>query len=410
MKRIGIQLCILLFVFGLVPLSSVRAQSPVEVRENVVEHSFGQEITFRLGLEADSNVTEINLILNVVGDTDILALSMDVGETDDRIELEYSLDPVSQGIPAFAQIDYHWEVHSDAWPLPEEIPGSPFVYSDNRYPWHYLSSGPFTVYWIDGDLRFGETALNVANQALPAINRELTAPVPDNINIYIYPSEADARSAMELSGREWAGGQARPELGVILIGIPNDGEAVGAMQRAIPHELTHLLVYERIGRLSGRVPPWLNEGLATANELTPSSYYQVILDRAFEQDRLIPLEALCAPFSSDQDTALLSYAQSGSLVRYLRDQKGSGVIRELLAAYADGASCEGGVVRVLGTGLKGLDSAWRAHVRRQGQWWLILRDNAIWLALWLLTGLLVLPFLGTLRQKPPPALMEGAEQ
>jgi hypothetical protein len=274
-------------------------------------------------------------------------------------------------------------------------------YADNRYDWQFLQDEgrgvSWEVYWVQGDVVFGQTALNVATQAFDEIYRELRAPVPGVVRIYIYPSEEDLRSALNLAGYEWAGGQARPELGAILTGIPDTLAAPSAMERLIPHELSHLLVYEASGRIVGRVPPWLNEGLSSIHERRPDPDREALLEQALAQDRLFPLEALCAPFPMDEGAARLAYAQSASVVHYLREEYGSQVIRDLLAAYADNASCEAGVNRALGKSLKGLNLAWLGHMTRQGEIVVALNESGVWLAFWLLTALLVLPLVGVLR-------------
>jgi hypothetical protein len=163
--------------------------------------------------------------------------------------------------------------------------------------------------------------------------------------------------------------------------------------------LTHLLLYEAAGRALGWVPSWLDEGLASLNERRPDPNRQALVEQALAEDLLFPLEALCAPFPTDEDAARLAYAQSASIVRYLRQQYGSQAIRDLVAAYADNASCEAGVVRVLGKSLKGLDAAWRADLAGQDQVVVALNDGAPWLAFWLLSAVLVLPFVGVMRRR-----------
>jgi hypothetical protein len=273
-------------------------------------------------------------------------------------------------------------------------------YADNRYYWQSQPQEhqgiSLEAYWVQGDLVFGQRALNVAVEALDRINHELKAPVPGVIRMFIYPSEEDLRSALSLAGYPWAGGQARPELGVILVGIP-ETFASGEMERLIPHELAHLLVYEATSRGAGQVPPWLNEGLATAYQGVPDPDLDALVEQALRQDRLFPLEALCAPFPAGEDAARLAYAQSASIVRFLREEYGSQIIRDLLGAYADGASCEGGVNRTLGKSLEGLQSAWLGQLTRRGQFGVVLQDSGVWLAFWALTVLLALPLVGVWR-------------
>jgi hypothetical protein len=148
--------------------------------------------------------------------------------------------------------------------------------------------------------------------------------------------------------------------------------------------------------------------LASSNELRPDPARQTLLEQKLAEKGLFPLEALCAPFPADEEAARLAYAQSASVGSYLRETYGSQVIRDLLATYADGASCEAGVLRVLDKRLSGLEVAWRANLTRQGQLGLALSDSALWLALWILTALLVIPLVGALRGKGGKEARGGA--
>jgi hypothetical protein len=388
------------FITATIGISPASAQADITIEVPDADYSFGQHITFYLEAHSQATITEANLRFRIQGQTDTTAVSVPF-EPGPQVSISYPHSLVGQNAPPFAFITYWWEVHDEAGAR-QSSEEKLLYYADNRYEWKYVEdqqkSIHWSAYWVKGDVGFGQTALNIAIQALDEINRELRAPVPGDIRIYIYPSEEDLRSALNLAGYDWAGGQARPELGAILIGIPNDLAAPGEMERLIPHELTHLLVYEATGRTLGQVPPWLNEGLASLNERRPDPNRQALIEEALAQDRLIPLEALCAPFPLDENGARLAYAQSASVVRYLRQERGSRVIRELLAVYADDASCDAGVTRVLGKSLKGLESAWRADLTHQGQTFIALKNSAVWLALWILTVLLALPFLGILRQ------------
>jgi hypothetical protein len=389
------------FIAAAVVVSPTAAQTHIAVEVPAAEYSFGQHITFHLEATAPTAITEINLFLRIQGQPDTIAVPIPF-EAAPQVVIDYPYSLAGQDVPPFATITYWWEVHDETGEH-QQTESKALYYADNRYSWQAIQDQQkgvsWEVYWVQGDVVFGQTALNVAAKALEEIYRELRAPVPGVIRIFIYPSEEDLRSALTLAGYEWAGGQARPELGVILVGIPNDPAALGEVERLIPHELTHLLVYEASGRTLGRVPSWLNEGLATVNERRPDPNRQALLEQALAQDHIFSLEQLCAPFPTDAEAARLAYAQSASIVAYLREKHGSQVIRDLLAAYAENVSCEAGVTRVLGKNLKGLESAWRAHLTDQGQIVSALSDSAVWLALWLLTALLALPLLGVLRRR-----------
>jgi hypothetical protein len=205
---------------------------------------------------------------------------------------------------------------------------------------------------------------------------------------------------MQLGGHRWAGGVAYPELRVILIAAPPNSDGLLAMQQAIPHELTHMALYNLLGSQGyAFLPTWLNEGLATYFETRPDPEYAQALQTAQDENDLIPLTELCAPFPEDPVRAQLAYAQSGSLVHYLRQEYGWTAIRELLSAYADGQACSTGTEAVIRQDLTQLEREWRLWIEQDGKdlaeqtspirvsVTLFLRDTVPWLML--LTALLV---------------------
>ena len=172
------------------------------------------------------------------------------------------------------------------------------------------------------------------------------------------------------------------------------------MMRDIPHEITHLLVHEAVTPAGYRyVPEWLDEGLATTNERLPLPEYVLVLDQARTQGQLLPLEDLCVPFPPDPQTAFLAYAQSGSVVRFIRERYGAGGIRALLQAYANGDSCTAGVQHALDISLSGLETAWRASLEPQTPWRATVEQIGVWIALWLLSLLVAVPMIGGIRRR-----------
>jgi hypothetical protein len=302
-------------------------------------------------------------------------------------------------LPPFGQVTWWWEIRDGAGNVLETEPAS-FQYVDNRFEWHTASDEPIWVHTQVDDPVYTQSALDTAKTALEQIGRELEAPSLERVDIYLYLSEDDIKAALQMAGREWVGGQARPELSVILAAIPHNDGSPTRMERDIPHELTHHLIYHTVGSEGYQnVPAWLDEGLATANELQPDPTLEAALETAHAEGRLIPLTDLCAPSPADTDVAFLFYAQSGSLVRYIRHRYGSTGIRSLLAAYADGAGCEGGIIRALDTTPQRLNLAWRAQLIGLSGWLTWLTENKSWLFLWGLSLLLALPMARGLRTR-----------
>jgi hypothetical protein len=401
--RLGLALGILgtLFFHGgaFGPLS---AASGITVVESEAEHRFAQRITFRLEVASEAEITQVYLFFHAAGDewTETVDL-VEEPELDLTREITYVHNLRDSPLPPFATVSFWWQIEDAADNTLTTDPKQ-FEYTDNRFQWEQLTSGDITVHWIEGqgDPAFGQTALDIAQASVEEINAELRAPVSASIAIYIYDSQQNLEAAMALTGRDWAGGQARPELGVIVVAIPHEQGYASRMKRFIPHEITHLLIYQLVTPAGYRyVPEWLDEGLATANERLPEPDYALALEKAREEGRLIPLKDLCDPFSPGRQTALLAYAQSGSLVQFIREKYGAEGIRALLAAYADGAGCAGGVQEALKVSLSGLETAWRTSLTPKSPWQVWIEQIGVWAGLWLLMLLAALPMIGGLHRR-----------
>jgi hypothetical protein len=393
----GLTLAILLLAVLLFPApSAVIAgpaafqETPITVQEASVTYTFGQQAVFSIQATASTDITALYLYIQSAGNDRVEVTSVPV-DPSPSVQATFTRDLRLFPFPPFGTVNWWWEVR-DAAGHQLTTPQATFRYEDNRLNWFRRTAGPATVYSTVDDPQYMQAALDIAAVSLERISRSLNAPVPEKVDIYLYPSLADLQAALRMAGRAWMGGQARPELGVILVAVPHDGGYMAQMEQEIPHELTHLLVYRLAGPEGYRyIPAWLNEGLATANETRPDPNLDSLLERARNEGRLIPLRNLCPPFSTDPAEALLSYAESGSLVRYIRQQYGDSGIRALLQAYADGADCDGGVQRALHITLDQLERAWRADLSGVGKWMVWIADNASGLALWGMSVLLALP-------------------
>ncbi len=278
------------------------------------------------------------------------------------VTLTATIDLKQVSLTPFSTVSYWWEV-SDATGQTARSDIQTVVYMDNRFAWQEFFSSAVRIHWYQGDSGYSAAAAAVAAEALPKIQQQIGVDPPSPIDIYLYASLDDLRSAVELAGRSWLGGQARPELGVVLVAIPPGQDAQLQMRHDIPHELSHLMTFVATTPNYNRVPRWLDEGLATLNEGEPNSTQALAVQNALTDNKLIPLEALCAAFPQDASQALLAYGESRNVVQHIINEYGSAGIQALLAAYRDGATCAGGVERGLNTTLTGLELKWRTPLQ-----------------------------------------------
>ena len=399
-------------VTGTVIADDAIADDAITVIENNASYNFAQQITFTLEATSTVQVTKVYLFFATTGSDQTETQDIPFEQEGNTIHASYMHDLRLSPLAPFDTIVFRWEIEyggDQRYTIDEQQ----LEYVDNRFAWDQINDeeNHINVHWIEGegDPKFGQTALDIARASLQDINAELRAPLPEAIDIYIYDTQDNLNAAMILSGRDWAGGQAHPDLGVIVVAIPFNDFSTSRMERYVPHEITHLLVYQIVTPEGYRyVPEWLDEGLATANERLPTAEYGLMIEEYRQRGQLISLRDLCVPFSPDSQAAYLSYAQSGSVVDYIRERYGAQGIRDLLAAYKNGASCTSGVEEALGISIDALDANWQASLAPQSQphpqpqpsslpaW---VQQIGPWVGLWLLGLLLALPMIGRTRRR-----------
>lgn len=382
------------FIVLLLPLlawlpHSAAAQGPQFTPS--VRYEFGQVIRFQLTLDNVPEADTLILFFRPEGSentyTDEVALPPGGG-----FSVEHEIDLTQLRLAPFTEISYWWLLAT----VDEDVfsPTYTFFYEDDQFEWQSLAQEPVTVHWTGGDAAVAQVALDVVNETLVTVRPFMPDVGSQPLRVYLYPTAADLRAALRLTGRDWVGGHASPELGVILVTAVNSRTAAADLRRSIPHELVHVLLYQTVGMAAiKQVPPWFNEGLATLVEESPNPNYQVVLETAVDNQTTIPLLELCQTFPSDEAQAVLAYAQSASFVAYLQSRFGNQALGQIILAHRDGADCEAAVARVLQISLRDLNEDWLADLEPPTPLAYFFDVSGFWLLLLLagfgITGLLI---------------------
>ena len=61
-------------------------------------------------------------------------------------------------------------------------------------------------------------------------------------------------------GRTWVSGHADPKIGVIMVTASPDLIGRADLERDVPHEIAHIMVYQATRAGYDRMPVWLDEG------------------------------------------------------------------------------------------------------------------------------------------------------
>jgi len=353
-KRI---ILVALALFSVLTPSFANADSSIAVLDNSVEMHFPVALVFNLEVESEADIVCARLHYQV--DKMNYAQVISEGWPDfapaSKIRTSWMWDMRKSSLPPGATVTYWWTVRDADG---NRVETSPAVthFDDDRYDWQTLTEGDITLCWYEEDESFAEELMGACQQGLARLTRDLGTNPQNSIKIYVYASARDLQEAM-IFPQEWTGGAAFTEFGIIAIGISPDKIDWG--KGALVHELTHLVVHQATFSPYGRLPTWLDEGLAMYNQGDLDPYFRAWLDKAISEDRLISVRSLCSPFSAETEKACLSYAESYSLVEYLLHNYGGNKTLNLLTLFKQGNTYDEALTKVYGFNVDGLDARWR---------------------------------------------------
>jgi len=260
------------------------------------------------------------------------------------------------GLPPGTAVWYYWEV-KDASGASARTEPATLRLSDDRFRWQSLTQGEITLYWHSGDSTFGRTLVDAATAGLQKLRNDTGAGLGRPVNIWVYAGSKELQGAL-IFPQEWTGAVAYSPYSTIMAGIAPGSLSWG--RHALPHELSHLIIHEVTFNCYGDVPTWLDEGLA--EYASAGSSRDATLTSAISKDQMFSVRSLSSAFPAESDAAMLSYAESQSIVDFLINQYGSDKMSALLTGFRAGRTYDDALRLVYGLDQDGLDAAWRQSV------------------------------------------------
>jgi len=326
--RVGLGLLLALVLAGFAPFHDHDLSVQAEVT-----YRFGQQVRIAATVNDARPIQRVDLFVHPEG----LPRSYSHPMSQEAGRWVYVFSPYDWFLPPFARV-YYWFRVTFANGETATSPSFAFVYRDDRFSWQHLEMAPVRVYWAKGDAATAQTVLNAAVQALRRTQNQWLAPTPAQVVIYLYPDPESFRSLFPGTA-EWAEAHAFQTRVFLLQTADPD-----LLARYTAHETAHAVLYAAVGDAVARLPWWLVEGLASLAEPDLRPSYDQALRRAALENRLLPLESLCAPPpTNDPETARLAYAQAASFTAYLYRTHGPAGLQALMRAYLNGATCTAGL-------------------------------------------------------------------
>lgn len=337
--------------------ATVQAAGPITINRSEASYTFQKEARFTLEATSDNDIMRATLLFRLADQTSTNANEKTVTAAP-HITIDHTWNLANADLPSGTIVTYWWSVEDKAGNKIESE-RKRFVYEDTRFTWKRLNREDVTLNWYRGDDALGRELLDAAVTAYQRLAAEFSVERKP-ASIYIYGSFDDLRSGIGESAQEWTGGRAYPEYNLVLIGVPPDQLSFG--KRAVPHEFSHLIIHRATANPYGDLPRWLDEGLAMWAEGDLESDYKSALNQAIRSKQLVSLKSISSNFPADSKQATLAYAESYSVIVFIRDNLGRQKIAELLKAYKGGSTDDAALQSALGMTTAELDSRWRASL------------------------------------------------
>ena len=347
--------------------SIAHTQEGISLVDSSAEIYFPSALVFKIQVQSQSDITKLRLHYQVdkMNYAKVTSEAWPDFTPSPKVETEWIWDMRKANLPAGATVRYWWTIEDETG---DKLITSPEVinFDDLRYSWRRLTRGQLSLFWYKGNQSFAEELMGACQEAVERLFRDTGAYPEKPINLFIYASTKDLRGAM-IFPREWTGGVAFTEYGLIAIGVPTNELDWG--KRALAHELGHMVTHQITFSPYGAImlPTWLDEGLAMHAESKADPYLQSVLEKAISQQKLISVRSLSSPFSAIPEEAYISYAESRSLVEFLIQNYGKDKMLHLLALLKEGNSCDEAMIEVYGFDQDGLDALWRKYITSQTQ-------------------------------------------
>jgi hypothetical protein len=353
---------LVLAVSALLSAYFIPQQSNVEVIEAAATIYFPDEIEFSIEVESDViiDIVELEYGLDVSSCvTDVNRVIPDDFEPARDVNTYWVWNMRRTGsLPPGARLWWRWHV-VDENGIELRTDKQWLTWIDNVHPWDVVSSGNVYLHWYRGDRSFANQLLDAAVDAQELLADDIGTHLSREVHLYIYADTADMREAI-LFEPGWTGGMAYPGFATVIIGITPEILEWGL--ETISHEFAHVVIGNTVDHCYAGMPTWLDEGLAVYAEGGLDDNSEYMLHVAIKEDELLSVRSLSDGFAEQVEMAILSYAQSYSLVDYLIDTYGQQSMLALLQAFQDGYQYDTALEKVYGFDADGLDREWREFV------------------------------------------------
>lgn len=341
--------------------SSNAEAAAIEIVSTSVTSEFPEGFRIKAEVKAENEIQSVAVRLRIGQQTRGAYEYLDFEKgTLVNAELFWRTSTSARYVPPGTIITYNFEVEDDAGTRVDTQPEQ-FIYYDARFHWEEVSGGPVAVAYHGPVKTRAETILEAILETLEIMGPVLGAAIEEPIRVTMYNNVKEMLEALPPGSttirRELiTEGQAFTQVGTLL--------TLGGGRRArgtASHEVTHILTHRAGDSIFGKVPSWLDEGLAEYGNVEPGFSYDIALDFALNTDQLLPITSMPV-LPGDPEDVIIFYGQARSLVQYMIFRWGPEAMKELLAVLKSGTNMDDALLQVYGGDRLALENDWRAAI------------------------------------------------
>ncbi|MFZ6028684.1 MAG: peptidase MA family metallohydrolase [Chloroflexota bacterium] len=228
-------------------------------------------------------------------------------------------------------------------------------------PWLVFTSPHFWIRYHASDQAVVADVQQAAESRFESLAAVLGFRPTGRIAITIVATHVELEQQVGQPRPGWVVGTATPDALIVL--TPRrfspwfNRRSYATIFELVPHELTHLLLVQKVGYPGFlQVPGWLNEGLAAY--LAGQNNAASVLRQDIEQGKLPTLNDLNAAFTGQAPVGEYDYAAAASASACLAERYGTDKISSLLESLAHGSDFETAFETIVGIDLAAFEQVW----------------------------------------------------
>lgn len=325
-------------------------QAAVTVLEDRVEPRYPQALEFRLRAQAEQPIVGAVLRYEVVGSGTSAFVRVEDLQPQSTVEAlaTVEVNTASSYIPVGSRFQYHWELTFEGGQQ-AKTPEQFFVFLPPGRDWRSVEDDTLRVFFYGDRESLARQYLAAGRETYDRLARRLFGielPLLP-VHVVLFATEAELNEARPGRGSTF-------DAAVVTCGTKVSSDVVlvipqscGTPDRTdtLRHELAHIINSAAGESALGKLPSWLDEGVAVWAQSQPGNNYVGAFEANARAGRLIPFARMVSP-TNDPALVNLFYGQAYAMVAYLVDEFGEDKLAELFRTVKAGERFDRAIERV----------------------------------------------------------------